>query len=315
SSSVTAIDLATIQRLILGITNAFPNGQAPWTFVDAAYQFQDPLNPLAENFPEEIRIDNLREDTMADFIGMKLGDVNNSALDFRGEEELQVLFKEETKDGMRTISVIAPSTQQLSAYQFDINFDASHMDLIDIEPGTLPGINKGNFNLNKLGDGLIPTLWFDPTGSQEGFEIQEGEVLFQLHFAIDESQTSLSDRIWTNNNSLPAVAYSADGAPLKVSNLYQEEDRIIAEQIRLEPFRPNPFIDKTEVRFFLPAAATVSFEIYDALGRRVERTAQFYQEGNHRFEIKAQQLNDAGWYMLKMNSGDYQTNRRFILQR
>ncbi|MEL7120175.1 MAG: T9SS type A sorting domain-containing protein, partial [Bacteroidota bacterium] len=313
SRSVTAIDLATIQRLILGITTAFPGDQSPWSFVDAAYNFQDPTNPLAEDFPTTITFDDLRNDEMADFIGLKLGDVNNSAQEFRAEEELEVLFKEEVQGEIHIIVVKAPKPQQLAAYQFDINFDPAKMTLLDIEPGTLPGINKANFNLNKLKEGLIPTLWFDPTGNPEGFEIQEGEVLFKLHFSVENEKDRLSNRIWTNANSLPAIAYNPDGEPLKVSNLYQENDRIVGDQIRLEPLRPNPFTEKTEVRFFIPEAAEVSFEIYDALGRPVESIKQDYEAGNHRFEINAQQLNESGWYILKMSSDGYQTNKRFIL--
>ncbi len=315
SRTVTAIDLATIQRLILGINTTFPGNQSPWTFVDATYNFQNPTNPLDEAFPKTITINDFREDTMADFIGMKLGDVNNSGQNFVGEEQLGVLFQEEVSNGIHTIIVKAPNPQQLAAFQFDINFDPAQMTFLDIEPGTLPGINDGNFNLNKLKDGLIPMLWFDPTGNQEGFELKEGEVLFKIHFAVDQTQESLSKRIWTNDNSLPAIAYTSDGAPLKVRNFYQEEGQVIADQIRLEPFRPNPFTERTEVGFYLPEAAVVSFEIYDALGRQIDQKEQFYEAGHHRFFINAQQLNDAGWYFLKMNTTGYQANKRFILQR
>lgn len=79
SGAVTTFDLVLIQKLVLFNIFEFPNGPA-WRFVDAAYVFPDPSNPFSPPFPETIFVtwpDMIPPS--ADFIGIKLGDVNNSA--------------------------------------------------------------------------------------------------------------------------------------------------------------------------------------------------------------------------------------------
>ena len=77
SGTVTTLDMVFIRKLILNIDQSFPNNYS-WRFVDKNYQFVNPLNPTAEAFPEVVNINNLSGDFTADFIAIKIGDVNNS---------------------------------------------------------------------------------------------------------------------------------------------------------------------------------------------------------------------------------------------
>ncbi|MBR9919907.1 MAG: hypothetical protein GYB31_03650 [Bacteroidetes bacterium] len=79
SGLVTTSDIVEIRKLILGITDSFPNLES-WRFVDANYEFPNPMAPWEEAFPEVINLNNLSDDVLnADFIGIKVGDVNGSA--------------------------------------------------------------------------------------------------------------------------------------------------------------------------------------------------------------------------------------------
>ena len=78
SKTVTTFDLVQIRKLILNIDSVFPNNSS-WRFINKNYQFPDPAKPFAEVFPEVTNINNLSENMMADFIAIKIGDVNGSA--------------------------------------------------------------------------------------------------------------------------------------------------------------------------------------------------------------------------------------------
>ena len=79
SNAVTTADLLLLRKLILQIEDNFPDGQS-WRFIDGAYEFPNSQNPFAEEIPEVINLNNLQESYLgADFIGIKLGDVNGSA--------------------------------------------------------------------------------------------------------------------------------------------------------------------------------------------------------------------------------------------
>jgi hypothetical protein len=79
SKSITTFDIVVLRKLILNIYTNYPNNTS-WRFIPADYVFPNPLNPFEEDFPEVININNLME-SQADlnFIGVKVGDLNNSA--------------------------------------------------------------------------------------------------------------------------------------------------------------------------------------------------------------------------------------------
>ena len=77
SGTVTTLDLVYIRKIILNINASFPNNNS-WRFIDKNYQFMNPLNPTAEAFPEVANINNLSDNFMADFVAIKVGDVNDS---------------------------------------------------------------------------------------------------------------------------------------------------------------------------------------------------------------------------------------------
>ena len=321
SNSVGAIDLANIQRLILGKTDVFPNNANSWRFVDANYQFTNENNPLSEPFPEDrLIVDLLRDVTEVDFVGMKLGDVNGSALGRPTNNPIDLVIVEKTDGRIRTIEFRSKENQSLSAYQFDINFDQAQMKLLDILPGSLPGMNEGYFATHKITEGSIPTLWFDPSGNTEGYQLEAGQVLFSLQFQVGAEVTaSLHDRIWTGARSIPAIAYTGSGQERQIGNIYPQNNGIELETtqrtIRLEPLWPNPFMDQAQMRFYLPETAQVNIQIQDALGRTLKKIQGSFDAGEHQIDIRSEELGNPGWYVVQMQSGDFSTSRRIILQR
>lgn len=79
SNSVSTMDLVELRKLVLHLQEDFSNNTA-WRFIDADYLFPDPAHPFQEPFPEAIHINNLIPGLLpASFIGVKVGDVNESA--------------------------------------------------------------------------------------------------------------------------------------------------------------------------------------------------------------------------------------------
>lgn len=76
---IDSTDIEEFWKLILGIYTELPNNTS-WRFVDKSYVFPDPSNPFAEDFPESITNQNIQFSVSADFAGIKVGDVNNTAI-------------------------------------------------------------------------------------------------------------------------------------------------------------------------------------------------------------------------------------------
>lgn len=77
---VTLVDTVEMRQLILAQVNQFAFNPS-WRFVRADYVFPDPMDPFQPAFPENYTTANLTADvTGMDFIGVKIGDVNYSAV-------------------------------------------------------------------------------------------------------------------------------------------------------------------------------------------------------------------------------------------
>jgi photosystem II stability/assembly factor-like uncharacterized protein len=75
SGNISAADLVLLRKLVLTVLDTLPKS---WRFVPKNYIFPNPQNPFsAPNFIEIPKLDAIRNDL--DFIGIKTGDVNNSA--------------------------------------------------------------------------------------------------------------------------------------------------------------------------------------------------------------------------------------------
>ena len=78
SGIISTLDIIQLRKLILGINTFIPNRSSPWFFIPADYQFTDALHPLQDDFPRQITIAPLDSSRTLDFIGIKVGDLNNS---------------------------------------------------------------------------------------------------------------------------------------------------------------------------------------------------------------------------------------------
>ena len=74
SNSITTLDLVNIRRLILGTIPSFP--VPTWRFIPMDYTFPDPTNPWMPPFPESIQLNTVPPVLDADFIGVKMGNLN-----------------------------------------------------------------------------------------------------------------------------------------------------------------------------------------------------------------------------------------------
>ncbi|MBC7775834.1 MAG: hypothetical protein H7246_10410, partial [Phycisphaerae bacterium] len=81
SSSITTFDIVDARKVILGINTGFSTNTS-WRFLPAYTIFGDPTNPFMGGLPpDNISVNNLQANYLgADFKGIKVGDVNNTAI-------------------------------------------------------------------------------------------------------------------------------------------------------------------------------------------------------------------------------------------
>lgn len=88
SKTITTFDLVLMRKVILNISNEFPDNTS-WRFIPEDFVFPNPANPWQTVFPEVVIFNNDPAQTEYNFIGIKIGDVNNSVnpLNFKEEDQ------------------------------------------------------------------------------------------------------------------------------------------------------------------------------------------------------------------------------------
>ena len=203
SATISAFDLVLIRQIILGTKTDFPENTA-WRYIDASYDFPDPRNPFLEAVPEfrdykELLINDLERD----FIGFKVGDVNNSASAHsmvglgRSNKKLSIEVAElEVQAGYEySIPFKAKDLDQIQGYQFTIDFQPKKLKFKEVIVGESVAMNLGNFGLAQIEQGKLTTSWENITD----FQTQEETVLFTLVFE-GQGATNLSEALTINSS-------------------------------------------------------------------------------------------------------------------
>ncbi|MEZ4980460.1 MAG: hypothetical protein R2769_02520 [Saprospiraceae bacterium] len=161
--SVTTLDLVSLRKLILFVSNDLPNNTS-WRFVNKAYQFADPLNPW--NAEEVYSVNDLATRVLnADFVAIKVGDVTgdaraNSAQSVGNRSfnnSVKIKTQTETLKAGEKTRVEFKADKDVTGIQFTLNLDTDKVKLMDIQNG-LADENMLNFNVFE-NEGIITYSW------------------------------------------------------------------------------------------------------------------------------------------------------------
>ncbi len=296
---VTTFDVVLLRKLILFLETTVV-GNTAWRFVDADYVFDEPTNPLAEDFPEHREVTMLSEDMALDFVAIKIGDINNSAdgnlfnagADDRTDETLLFELTDQNLEEGETVVVpfYANNIMDVAGFQFTLNYNTEHLTLASIEQVTLPTLSQNNFGV-LAEDGAITSSW---NGTTSG--LNEDDVLFNLHFEVTKSG-KLSDQLSLNSRFTLAEAYTSnDLSIMDVVLRFKDESgtELTPAGFELYQNKPNPFKGNTSIGFSLSENSDVSLKVFDVTGRLVTVTQNNYAEGYHEIEINESVLSSAG---------------------
>ncbi len=304
SGTITAFDMVQLRKLILNITDKFPNNTS-WRFVDAAYDFQDPTNPFVEAIPETYEITDLETDmTWLDFVAIKIGDLNGSVqpnsltpsttrskagtLSFTTRQELD-------KDESTLIYHFSSENfTAINGYQFTMEFDPSVLAFDRVI--ATDWVGEEYFGLEYIDEGVLMSSW----NTGEAIDLSQEATIFSLAFKV-KGKITTDDLLQINSNKLEAEAYQADGEVLEVT-LKQElvVPEVATDKFELFQNRPNPFTGKTTIGFNLPEATTIAMRIFNTEGRIIKEYKGAYERGYNELIISSQDLTQYGalYYQL-----------------
>jgi len=322
SGSITTFDMVELRKMILFINTEFPNNDS-WRFVDANFVFPFADNPFATAFPELVNINGLTGVEMHDFVGVKVGDVNNTVVannllgaddrTFNGELSFNV--KDILMEEGETYEVEFSSNDfnAIAGYQYTLNFDTDLLEFVDVNAGDLTGMSNANFGLSLLNKGAITTSWM----SEHAVSMDEGANLFRITFKAKRS-TSLSQALFVNSRYTKAEAYdvSTENGQLNLLNvsLRFEDVSEKALSFALMQNTPNPFRDQTVIGFVLPEATLATVTIFDVSGRELKVVTGDYEAGYNEVSLNRSDLSNGVLYYKLKTSTNTATKKMLLIQ-
>ena len=309
--SISAIDLIELRKAILGLSVEFTNNDS-WRFVDETYEFQKPTNPLNEVFGESYRIQQLESNMIIDFIGVKVGDVNEnvnvSGLLTAPRSKATVLAQNTSftvGDNVR-VPVSFENISEVLGYQFTLEFDTEAVSFSGYESGAID-VSAENFGINRLVDGIITTSWADVEAASIA-----GETAFVLEFTAKRNG-EISDVLEISSAITTAEVYNANAETSGLVLEFSEIAEGITEGYELFQNTPNPFGESTSIGFMLAKDADATISIFDVTGKLVNSYSGSFNKGLNTITVSKSDLNATGVLYYTLDTKEFTSTRRMVL--
>ncbi|MBL7825915.1 MAG: hypothetical protein JNJ57_04740, partial [Saprospiraceae bacterium] len=289
SNSITTFDIVELRKLILGIYSELPNNTS-WRFVDKAQVFTNPLNPFMDTIRENISIAEALTNQMdEDFVGVKIGDVNNSVIanslmqaDDRAAGTLLFDVTDRDVKAGEVFDVTFNASEKVQGYQMTMNLNGLAVD------GIVTSDKVGDNNFGVFADALTVSV--------------DGSETFTVKFRAEKAG-KLSEMLGVSSRITKAEAYNMDAARLDVALRFRSPAGMTISGVGFELYQnqPNPFINKTMIGFHLPEATTATLTIFDESGRLIFSQKGDFTKGYNTFLIDRQLIGTMGalWYRVE----------------
>jgi hypothetical protein len=304
---ISASDLVELRKLILGIDAEFRNNNS-WKFIDASLEFDNPMKPFPHH--THLEMEGLDHDEMgANFIAVKVGDVNNSHETNLSSEEVdnrsrkEWILEQTTVNNLTTVNVIAEE-ESLVGFQFALEFDPAVYQFEGVEAGKI-NLTSSNLGLTRLNEGLVVISW----NAQQIFEV-DGPIVSLLLTKIGSNEALVQ----VNPGIIAPEAYRVQGdvvtynVDFKTRSLEQE-----GNTFELFQNIPNPFDNTTRIGFNLDKDSNTTLKVYDYSGKLLMQKSGVFKKGYNSFDIHVDELNASGVMYYQIETETQYASRKMIV--
>ena len=287
SMSISAADLVSLRKVILGINDKFENNYS-WLFVSTDEEL-DMQYPYL--FDDERVVDNLRDMVYDnDFVGVKVGDVNGSAkansrqraTEVRSDISLDLNYSDRAITNGETYNVDITSSNFEDVFGFQFTTQLSGIEIIDIKSNAI--------ELTKENVGFVrPEVATVSYATGYAMNSNDSDVLFTLQIKATSSGM-LSDMISISDAVTPREAYINNS--LEEVSVKLEANGVLTTEAGFALYQntPNPFNASTNISFNMKEAGTASIVVFDTAGKKIYQTKQTYQKGYNSVTIESSEL-------------------------
>ncbi|MFN0216199.1 MAG: T9SS type A sorting domain-containing protein [Saprospiraceae bacterium] len=304
SGSITTFDIVEFRKLILGIYSEMPNNTS-WRFVDKAYIFPNPLNPFQDLFPETISVQHMQMANLnEDFVGVKIGDVNNSVIpnaqapaDERAFGTMYFDVDDREVKAGDIVEVKMTAAEKVAGYQFTLNFNG--LEALEVLPGS--DMSKENFAI--FANAITASV-----------NTQAGEFSFRFRAT---SAGLLSQMISLGNGITRTEGYAMVNGSLNKKDLalrFKSGSGVSISGAGFELLQnaPNPAKGFTNISFNLPEAAEATLSISNAEGRLIKVLNGAFVKGMNTITLQRAEL-EPGILFYQLDTPTHSATKKMIV--
>ncbi len=308
-ANVSALDLIQLRKLILGIYDELPSNLS-WRFIDESQTFSNAMNPFP--FNEEIDVMDLSSAMIAEnFVGVKIGDVNNTAtanfdsgiVDNRSGKTVQFVIDDAdvTAGQSVEVAVTANDFTQVLGYQFTLE---TAMELVNVTSGAID-VSQTNF---ATVNNAITTSW----NKTDAISVNNDEVLFTMTL-VPATTGKLSQMLDLSDRVTVSEAYANDYSTSKVELGIRTDGNDLSDGYQLFQNEPNPFNGQTVIGFNLASASKATITVFDVTGKVITTISNDYEKGYNEAVISSSDLGMTGVVYYQLDSGDFTATKKMIV--
>lgn len=312
SRSVSASDILTIRRVILGQTEDFGNGNKSWGFVQDGLDIRENQYILSV-WNDELDIEEYMFGTNINWVGVKIGDINNSnkyllesgIIEERNTSSTSLIINDNSYKNNEVVKVEVSfaDIKELEGGQFTLNFDTDKLDFENIIPNESL-INSNSFGLTKVTNGNIGVSWVKPESIDE-----TNDLLFTIIFKA-KSNNTISNSIKLSNDIAITEAYNTNLEVIDIVINYRSGNKYI-DEYTLYQNSPNPFNEQTTILFDIPKDQKATITFTDVTGRIIKKITDEFKKGRNSIDVSFDNLT-TGVIYYKLESGQYTQTKKMI---
>jgi hypothetical protein len=300
---VDAIDMVQIRNFILRKSTSLPGGV--WRFVDKSYSFKNPANPFGEDFPEVISLSNTKASEAANFVAIKLGDVN--ATFTAGVAPTTARNAKSLVLSTNDMNLVAGNEYTVNIAANDFNA-AALQGTFSFNGATVKSVKGGD--LANFGDGNVAIFNNEVTTSWNGAAKASADVI-TITFVANKS-AKLSEVLSVGSELTPAMANDAQGNELNVSLKFNNVASKGAE-FALYQNTPNPVATETTIGFNMPKDGAAKLTIYAVDGKVVLTKNIDAKAGLNNVTINKSEINANGVLYYRLETADQSATKKMVI--
>ena len=306
--SVDGADMLHMRNFILRKTSSLPAGA--WKFIDKKYTFINPNEPLSEDFPELVSIENIAQNFSLGFTAVKIGDVNNtyrpiSSVPVNARENNVLAFTTDdiALEAGKTYAIkLKASDFKASDYQFTLGITEGFATIKSVEAGNLPNMGNGNFAVFK---NAITTSW---NGISKESEVEA----LTMTFVVNQN-AKLSDILSINSVITPMDATNTEGVSLKLQLSFGNSLVKEGGEFALYQNRPNPMSNTTAIGFNLPKESDAILTIYNIEGKAMKVVNKTFKAGYNEVMVEKETFQTAGIYYYRLETSEHSATKKMVV--